>query len=297
MNRRPSQDVRPLVGVVVGLAAVSVLGAARSSSGIAQRAASLLGSPLLLIAVALLVAGMIAARAVASRRSLESRTRLVVLAPDSFDPSPDAVLRFAAQLSRVQRLVGGWLDPRARAVRVLLDADEEGRMRYSLCVPERALPAVRSALGVFDRVQAQVLDPEPAAGASSVQVVRAELRLARPSSEPLADVPLNPDPLQSFARVIARLDRSHGEQAQIAVDLLPTTPATRRRLRRRRRRRPAAAASTSAAARRTGWEGFSLAAATRWGGVARQRWCSSEPSGRRSARSCWRTSRCSGCKS
>lgn len=235
MNRRPSQDVRPLVGVVVGLAAVSVLGAARSSSGIAQRAASLLGSPLLLIAVALLVAGMIAARAVASRRSLESRTRLVVLAPDSFDPSPDAVLRFAAQLSRVRRLVGGWLDPRARAVRVLLDADEEGRMRYSLCVPERALPAVRSALGVFDRVQAQILDPdpEPAAGASSVQVVRAELRLARPSSEPLADVPLNPDPLQSFARVIARLDRSHGEQAQIAVDLLPTTPATRRRLRRR----------------------------------------------------------------
>ena len=235
MNRRPAQDVRPLVGVVLGLSVVSVLGAARSSSGIAQRAASLLASPLLLIAVALLAAGMIAARVVASRRSLESRTRLVVLAPDSFDPSPDAVLRFAAQLSRVQRLVGGWLDPRARAVRVLLDADEEGRMRYSLCVPERALPAVRSALGVFDRVQAQVLDPDPqpAAGASSVQVVRAELRLARPSSEPLADVPLNPDPLQSFARVIARLDRSHGEQAQVAVDLLPTTPATRRRLRRR----------------------------------------------------------------
>jgi hypothetical protein len=219
--------------VVVGLAAVSVLGAARSSSGIAQRAASLLGSPLLLIAVALPTAGMIAARVAASRRSLESRTRLVVLAPDSFDPSPDAVLRFAAQLSRVRRLVGGWLDPRARAVRVLLDADEEGRMRYSLCVPERALPAVRSALGVFDRVQAQVLEPEPEPAGASVRVVRAELRLARPSSEPLADVPLNPDPLQSFARVIARLDRSHGEQAQVAVDLLPTTPATRRRLRRR----------------------------------------------------------------
>ena len=64
-------------------------------------------------------------------------------------------------------------------------------------------------------------------------MVRAELRLARPSSEPLAHLPLSPDPLQSFARVIARLDRSHGEQAQIAVDLLPATPATRRRLRRR----------------------------------------------------------------
>ncbi len=94
-------------------------------------------------------------------------------------------------------------------------------MRYSLSVPERALPAVRSALGVFDRVQTQVLEPAPSrrgrrarrGGAGrSVEVVRAELRLARPSSEPLADLPLSPDPLQSFARVIARLDRTHGEQ-------------------------------------------------------------------------------------
>jgi hypothetical protein len=114
-----------------------------------------------LIPVTLLLAVSVACRVVASRRSLASRTRLVVLAPDSFDPSLDAVLRCAAQLSRVRRLVGGWLDPRARAVRVLLDADEEGRMRYSLSVPERALPAVRSALGVFDRVQAHVLDPGP----------------------------------------------------------------------------------------------------------------------------------------
>lgn len=232
MNREPSQDVRPLIAVVGGLAVVSLLGAARSPSGLADRALGVLARPLLLIALAVLVAAAVAARVVATRRSLRSRTRLVVLAPDSFDPSLDAVMRFASQLSRVRRLVGGWLDPRARAVRVLMDVDEEGRMRYSLSVPERALPAVRSALGVFDRVQAQVLEPEPEE-ARRVEVVRAELRLARPSSEPLAHLPLNPDPLQSFARVIARLDRSHGEQAQVAVDLLPTTPATRRRLRRR----------------------------------------------------------------
>jgi hypothetical protein len=64
-------------------------------------------------------------------------------------------------------------------------------------------------------------------------VVRAEVRLARPSSEPLAHLPLSPDPLQTFAAVIARLDRIRGEQAQVAVDLLPATPATRRRLRSR----------------------------------------------------------------
>jgi len=113
-------------------------------------------------------------------------------------------------------------------------------MRYSLSVPERALPAVLSALGVFDRVQAHVLQPgpEPSEAAEhdetgrgrSIEVVRAELRLARPSSEPLANLPLSPDPLQSFARVIARLVHTHGERAEVAVDLLPATPATRRRL-------------------------------------------------------------------
>jgi hypothetical protein len=173
---------------------------------------------------------LVACRVAASRRTLASRTRLVVLAPDSFDPSLDAVLRFASQLSRVRRMVGGWLDPRAQAVRVLLDCDEEGRMRYSLVVPERALPAVRSALGAFDRVQAQVPAPE-APPRRALEVVRAELRLSRPSSEPLAHLPLNPDPIQTFAAVIARLRRSQGEEAQVAVDLLPATPATRRRLR------------------------------------------------------------------
>jgi len=114
---------------------------------------------------------------------------------------------------------------------VLLDTDTEGRMRYSLSVPERALPAVRAALGVYDRVQARVIEADPAV--RSVEVVRAELRLARPSSEPLAHLPLQPDPLQSFAQVLARLNHERGERAEIAVDLLPTTPATRRRLRRR----------------------------------------------------------------
>jgi hypothetical protein len=223
------------VAVVAGLVAVSLLGRLQSAQGLAVGAASLLLPAL--PAVAVIVTVCVAARVVASRRSLASRVRLVVLAPDSFDPSLDAVLRCAAQFSRVRRLVGGWLDPRARAVRVLLDTDPEGRMRYSLGVPERALPAVRAALGVYDRVQARVVELEPtqdpASPVARVQVVRAELRLARPSSEPLAQLPLQPDPLQSFAQVLSRLHHEHGDRAQIAVDLLPTVPATRRRLRRR----------------------------------------------------------------
>jgi hypothetical protein len=234
MTGRQSQDARPLAAVVAVLVVFSVAGAARSPVGLLHRAQVL--APLVVIPAVVLAAVALACRMVATRRALASRTRLVVLAPDSFDPSVDAVLRCAAQLSRVRRLVGGWLDPRARAVRVLLDCDPEGRMRYSLSVPERALPAVRSALGAFDRVQVQVIEPnpEPAAdGDDRVEVVRAELRLARPSSEPLAHLPLTPDPLQSFARVLARLDPAHRERAEVAIDLLPTTAATRRRLRRR----------------------------------------------------------------
>jgi hypothetical protein len=233
MSCEPSQDIRPLAAVVGVLITATLFSTARSPHVGLIRVTGVLLSPLVLGAVVVLTAVLVGARVVVTRRSLRSRMRLVVLAPDSFDPSLDAILRCASQLSRVRRLVGGWLDPRARAVRVLLDTDPDGRMRYSLSVPERALPALRSALGVFDRVQAHVIEPEPEPDPRMVSVVRAELRLARPSHEPLADVPLIPDPLQPFARVLSRLDRPHGEHAEIAVDLLPTTPATRRRLRRR----------------------------------------------------------------
>lgn len=232
MSGKGPQDPRPLIAVVAGLIVASLIdGAGGSHLGAVEGAARVL--PVVLIAAAVPGSVALACRVVVTRRALASRTRLVVLAPDSFDPSLDAVLRCAAQLSRVRRLVGGWLDPRARAVRVLLDCDEQGRMRYSLSVPERALPAVRAAVGVFDRVQLQAIDPNPEPGDGRVEVVRAELRLARPSSEPLAHLPLTPDPLQSFARVLSRLDPAHREQAEVAVDLLPTTAATRRRLRRR----------------------------------------------------------------
>ncbi len=255
MNRRPAQEALPLLVVVLGLVSFAVARDLQSPAGLAVALAGVLLRPLVLIPVTVVPVAALTARVVVTRRSLAARTRLVVLAPDSFDPTLDGVLRCAAQLSRVRRVVGGWLDPRASAVRVLLDLDAEGRMRYSLVVPERALPAVRAALGFYDRVELRTVEPErtsqPEASTGKneqeqdreqgkrkgrergVRVVRAELRLARPSSEPLAHFALNPDPLQSFARVLAALDHERGEQAQVALDLLPTTPATRRRLRRR----------------------------------------------------------------
>jgi hypothetical protein len=62
-------------------------------------------------------------------------------------------------------------------------------------------------------------------------LVRAELVLARPSSEPLTLVGLAPDPQQLFANAFASI--RPGESASVVLDLLPATGAQRRRLRRR----------------------------------------------------------------
>ncbi len=228
MTRRPSQDARPLVAVVGVLVALALLRDRELPTWLARHAEVLIAYAAVPVTLVLLAA--LTCRVVVTRRALSRRVRLVVLAPDSFAPTLDGVLRCAAQLSRVRRLVGGWLDPRASAVRVLLD-NSEGAMRYSLVVPERALPAIRSALSNYDRVQVRRADPEPTLREDGC-VMRAELRLAQPSSEPLAHLAIDPDPLQSFARALASLDPSR-ERAQVAVDLLPCTAGAQRRLRRR----------------------------------------------------------------
>ena len=228
MTRRPQQDARPLLAVVGVLVLLALLRSRELLSAWLASHADVLTLYLAVPAIAVLLAAL-TCRVVVTRRALSRRVRLVVLAPDSFAPTLDGVLRCAAQLSRVRRLVGGWLDPRASAARVLLDASD-GVMRYSLVVPERALPAIRSALSNYDRVQIRRADPEPPLRQEGC-VLRAELRLARPSSEPLAHLALDPDPLQSFARALAAMHPER-ERGQVAVDLLPCTAGARRRLRR-----------------------------------------------------------------
>jgi hypothetical protein len=215
------------VAVVGGLVALALLRDRELPAWLARHAEVLIAYAAVPVTLVLLAA--LTCRVVVTRRALSRRVRLVVLAPDSFAPTLDGVLRCAAQLSRVRRVVGGWLDPRASAVRVLLDSSE-GAMRYSLVVPERALPAIRSALSNYDRVQVRLADPEPPTRDGGC-VMRAELRLARPSSEPLAHLALDPDPLQSFARALAALHPAR-ERGQVAVDLLPCTAGARRRMRR-----------------------------------------------------------------
>jgi hypothetical protein len=228
VSRGPEQDASLWIGLVACLAALAaVLHHSKLPSGLIAHAKLVTEYGVTGLLVLLLAA--LTCRVAVTRRALARRVRLVVLAPDSFAPALDAVLRFAAQLSRVRRSTGAWFDPAASAMRVLLDGSRDGAMRYSLIVPERSLPAVRSALSNYNQVQVRLVGPEPPLRPPA-SVLRAELRLARPSSEPLAHLALDPDPLQSFARTLADLDPER-ERAQVAVDLLPCTAGARRRLR------------------------------------------------------------------
>jgi hypothetical protein len=89
----------------------------------------------------------------ATRRTLASRVSYVVLPTDDFDPSEEAVVRAAGQLSRVRRAVLGWLDTRASAVRLRLDSGPDGRMVYRLQVASRARSVVRSAFTSMGTVE------------------------------------------------------------------------------------------------------------------------------------------------
>ncbi len=236
MSESDRRDAVPLALLAAAIAALFVAASLRqwlvSLRELAERPAAVsLAGALLMFAFAVLVA-----RLVVTRRSLDHRVAILAIPADSFDPSPESVVRFASGLSRSRRALRGLLDAPASAVRLRLDADPTGKLRYCVEVPERARGALRAAMSAYQGVElraAPEAPPEPETG----EVVRAELVLARASSEPLRAAGLDPDPLSGFARAIDAVDPAGGDGATICVDLLPVTPGKRRRLRRRLLRR------------------------------------------------------------
>ena len=208
--------------------------------------------------LSVIAVALIACRVVASRRTLASRTRLAVLAPDSFDPSIDAVLRCAAQLSRVRRSVGGWLDPRARAVRVLLDCDGEGRMRYTLSVARSSTAGgargARHLTGSRSKSWESIPSGPPrhleadCAGARTHRASRGSRRASSGPAEQRAagTLPLKPDPLQPFAARHGTPERRPWGAGAGGGRPPSATPATRRRRRWRLLREARRRAGTSA---------------------------------------------------
>jgi hypothetical protein len=232
-------DRRDAVPLILLAAAVAIVLVASSATRWARSLLELAGHPaavslagaLLSFAFAVLVA-----RLVVTRRALDHRVAMLAVPADSFDPSSESVVRFASGLSRSRRSLRGVLDAPASAVRLRLDADPAGKLRYAVEVPERARGALRAALAAYEGVELRPV-PDAPAEPEALEIARAELVLARASSEPLRAAGLDPDPLAGFARTLDALDPGDGDAATVCVDLLPVTPGKRRRLRRRLLRR------------------------------------------------------------
>jgi hypothetical protein len=231
------EDPRILIGIVGVAAAVLAADAlSKIEPALASAAQSLTPlSKIGIIATAVVSIGAPALLRVRFTRStLLRRVAVAVVPADEFDADPETVLRFAAQLARLDRRVRGWLDRPASAVRVKLEAGIDGQLVYIIEMPERSRELVRSALRTFDGIELREPEsvqakPEPSAAAT----LRAELILARPSVEPLARLTLDPDPLQAVAAGLRLLDTDAGESASVALDFLPAASVRRVRLRRR----------------------------------------------------------------
>ena len=235
MKDSTPQERSAMIALAAGVAALTTLKllapVARSLLDTGSPADLLADTWPLLVSTATAAVALIATRQVAAARTLRSRVRVELLPSEAFDPSPDAVVRFASQLVRVRRSVLGWIDRPASAVRVEIASGSDGLLHYVLEVPAHGLPALHAALGAYDQLETREAPSEPVKPGGVA--LRAELAPARSSALPLAEVALDPDPLQSLAAAMALLHTSRGERTLIALDVLPAAAHQRRRLRAR----------------------------------------------------------------
>lgn len=253
---RPTEPKDLMAGVamaaVVGLIVVNAM-----AGEVLDAAVELARSPLVPVLAGVLVAGFVAVllvRRVLERRALADRVRLELVPADSFAPEIRSVLAFASTLAAARRATGGLLAKRAHSVRIRLDNDPDGRLRYSVELPRHARRALEVGVGSYGGVELRELPtpgsahppaPSPPPGAppaphataaphgadddAEPHVARAELILARDSRHPLLETGVDPDPLTGFAQALEPLI-PNDESAEVCVDLLPLTPSERRRL-------------------------------------------------------------------
>ena len=187
----------------IRLSAVMPMSAASGLRGSAPEALRFLQERAGLIAA--VVAGLVAVALIAvvlarlhTRRELATRVRFAVIPTESFDPSPEEIVRFAAGLSRTRRVVRRVGAKRADAIRLRLLAVAGGQVVQLLEGPKRSLSILRNS--GFDQVDLRVpgalpdLFPEP----------EADPDVCAPSSSPIDPSTSNPSPRPSPS---ARADR------------------------------------------------------------------------------------------
>lgn len=91
------------------------------------------------------------------RRALKDRDRIQLLPSTSFDPNPESILRFAAQLIRTRRTLNLLTPRRALGVRIRL-ATHTGQLQYQLHGPRRAGSLLRH--GTYPEVEIRRIDDD-----------------------------------------------------------------------------------------------------------------------------------------
>jgi hypothetical protein len=115
MSKSNPRDAAPLV-LLAAAAAISLVASSAPRWGLSLL--RLAGRPAAVsLAGALLIfaCGLLLARLVVTRRTLDHRVAMLAIPADSFDPSPESVVRFASGLSRSRRALRGLLDAPASA--------------------------------------------------------------------------------------------------------------------------------------------------------------------------------------
>jgi hypothetical protein len=237
------QDALAMVAVA---AVVAVLVIARHAGGwigdlerSLHQALSAASAPRALLLGVVLVGAVVAAvlwRRRVCRDLLADRVELQLVPSPEFDPSIEAVGRLAAQLARTRRRGRGWLERPAAAVRFDIASDSSGRLGYRISAPAHAKQTLHAALGEYSELDIRE-DTGAADSSGHASSARCELVLARPAREPLAQLGLDPDPLQPLAAVMEGLRAQRGERVQVSVDVLALTTGEARRWRRQAQRR------------------------------------------------------------
>lgn len=118
---------------------------------------------MVVLALAALVVLAVVATRLKMRRELASRVSFAVIPTESFDPSAEEILRFAAGLSRTRRVVRRVGAGRTDAIRLRLVAVAGGQVVQLLEGPRRSLSILRNT--GFDQVDLR--PPESVPGLSS----------------------------------------------------------------------------------------------------------------------------------
>lgn len=142
----------------------------REEVGETLRQVAGLATPGVVRTVLAIVAGTVVltmARRHLTRRALRpaQRVRFEVLPTDTFDPSPEEIDRYAAQVARTRRAIRRGTHRSAHAVRLRLDAEGDGTIRYRLEGHRRA----SSILGSpgFHEVELHPIDAEDPADSAA----------------------------------------------------------------------------------------------------------------------------------